>query len=233
MGVDHRLAEEGLQAARRFHHHVLVQRHHLGRRIIDAAARREIDGRSVLPFAGAVDALQLENAGLGHVLGDRLCGQLVGTRIAREARQPRLLHGDLGAGDHQAAEIDRQLVQHAHRVELHQRHRNHGRRDHQHRDGATQKTHMPAVPDRRPEHACAVAGAGHREGARCRSVRGRHGHLAQPQCVLASPRRQNQAGTLHPGPQTGHFNLLVCGCVAANRGFTYGTMPVRLIHARA
>ena len=89
----------------------------LGAAVVETDLGRNVDRRSRLHFHGGVDAVQLDHVGLGEILLGRLGGQHVSPVVAGETRQPRLFHGDLGAGDHQAAELDRDLGEHPQRLE--------------------------------------------------------------------------------------------------------------------
>ena len=72
----------------------------------------------VLHLHFGVDVAQFDDVRLGQVLRRGVGGQLIGARVAGEAGQMRLLHGDLGAGDDQIADVDRQLGEHAQRIEI-------------------------------------------------------------------------------------------------------------------
>src|SRR6516165_3474415 len=70
-----------------------------------------------------------------------------------------MLHGDLVARDNKTADVDRQLAQHAQRVEVgNQNDDRCAEHDHR-RDGDTQHAHQPAVSARGAERALAVAAA--------------------------------------------------------------------------
>jgi len=58
---------------------------------------------------------RLDDIGLGEILPGGLGGHVVAPVVTGEAGDFRLLHHDLGAGDHQRPDVDRQLREHGKR----------------------------------------------------------------------------------------------------------------------
>ncbi len=103
------------------------------------------DGLIFHPHFGA-QRLEVDVIRIGHVLGRGLRPDFVGPPIGRVAGQVRRLHRDLGAGDDEVSDIERQLGQeHPERIEDRDRDNDRQRQRHRPRNRDAQHPHHPAV----------------------------------------------------------------------------------------
>ena len=73
--------------------------------VVDAGGRPHLHRTVVLQLQLGVEIAQFHHVRLGQVLRGRVSGKFIGARVAGEAGQTRLLHGDLGAVDDQLAKL--------------------------------------------------------------------------------------------------------------------------------
>ena len=155
--LDRRLRQPPLVSRGRGQNDLVTQLQDLRLGVEESVDGLDLHTLAIIQLYLGVDALEFQDFGLGQVLGGRSRRQLIGAGVAGEARQPRGLHGDLGARQRYLADIDREHSDQTKRIE--KSGDDDHRRDHHDgsRDGPAHPAHEATMPRRGTEQALAVA----------------------------------------------------------------------------
>ena len=148
--IDQRLRQPGFVPAGGLQEDVLaqVQQLRLGVEQPAAGIERDVGGAVFHQNLGA-QRPEIDAVRIGQVLGRGFGPDFVGSLIRRVAGHMRQFHRDLGAGNHQVSDVDRQLrQQHAERIIDRDKDDRRHRQDHGGRHRDTQHPHHPAVARR-------------------------------------------------------------------------------------